>query len=758
MLALHVITGILYATTAPLLDVSDEPRHYAYVEHLAHGGALPVQRAGQTEIEAPWLQEGSQPPLYYALMAVVAQPFDRSDYAQVWRFNPHARLGRADATHNWNQMLHSDAERFPWRGTMRAMMAMRFIGVLLGAFSVACVYFFALELRPGDTALALFSAGLTAFNPMFLHIMGSVNNDTLATATSSLALLLGARLIRRAFDPSQNRGPHSRGAESRLALALGCALGCAALSKASGLALAGVVPLAVLLAQRLAGRPWRALFAQALAIAIPALLIAGWFYARNAALYGEPTGTRMMALIAGARAVPFDLAGEWRSFLTAYIGMFGALNIPMSGWVYSLYEALLALSAAGLLLILRDQFTRDTGRRSRVLRRPAPWITWMAMGSALVAMLALLRWTALTLASQGRLLFPTIVALSTLQALGLLRIFALLRAPALGRALPGMIMGALAALSLLAPFVYMRPAYAEPARLANEDQLPADIVRSELRFSGAVRWIGYRVNPPGARLTPGGLLDLTLYWQGLTPMTRDYSVFIKLYGRGGAELLTIDTYPGGGMFQTTRWQAGEIIADRYRIRLPSTISSILPGVLLLDVGMYDFSLGTSAGQLATFDGTGAPTTRQRYEVASIGAPGRVTDTPDLYTLERAAVTRAATEVTPDSVRFDLDWRVSADFSEDFTTFVQLFDAAGTPLGQGDGRAFGSGFAPRWWRAGDAMTGDRYTIALKQPLAPGRYIIRYGLYRPGGDHGRMAARDAQGQPVADAVLIHTFDVP
>ncbi len=38
VLALHVIAGILYAATAPLLEVSDEPRHYAYVEHLARGG------------------------------------------------------------------------------------------------------------------------------------------------------------------------------------------------------------------------------------------------------------------------------------------------------------------------------------------------------------------------------------------------------------------------------------------------------------------------------------------------------------------------------------------------------------------------------------------------------------------------------------------------------------------------------------------------------------------------------------------------
>jgi predicted FMN-binding regulatory protein PaiB len=45
LLLAYLIAGALYATSAPLLEVSDEVRHYAMVEHLAQGNELPIQDA-----------------------------------------------------------------------------------------------------------------------------------------------------------------------------------------------------------------------------------------------------------------------------------------------------------------------------------------------------------------------------------------------------------------------------------------------------------------------------------------------------------------------------------------------------------------------------------------------------------------------------------------------------------------------------------------------------------------------------------------
>jgi hypothetical protein len=474
ILTVYFTAGALYAISAPFLEVSDEVRHYAMVEHLAQGNGLPIQDEAlnqrildeERRARRPltyYAQEGSQPPLYYALMALVALPFDRSDHAErVWP-NPHAKLGRADATNNWNQLIHApEAESFPWRGTVLVVMLMRFIGVALGAVTVAGCY--ALGQMLGGPAIGALAAGLVAFNPMFVHIMASVNNDTLATTLSTLALWQGARLIKDS-------------AGLRRGLLLGTLLGGAALTKASGLALVLVVPTFVLLAwlwqARQARLPLRAMLRQLAGLGaatwLPAALIAGWWYGRNQLLYGEFTGTSMMARIAGAREAPpswLALLGEWDGFYKAFWGLFGAVNIPMDEWIYDALE--------GLLIVDRRR-AADNRSQPRWLRRGAAggllwtlraWIALMLFAAFGVALAALVRWTSLTLASQGRLLFPVIGAFAALGGLGLAQV---------GRLAPGSSGGgwaglgtgtvALALLTLLAPFLYIRPAYAPPQRL-----------------------------------------------------------------------------------------------------------------------------------------------------------------------------------------------------------------------------------------------------------------------------------------------------
>ncbi len=742
VLALYVIAGVLSAAQSPVLDVSDEPRHFAYVQHLANGGPLPVQRVGASETDAPWHQEGSQPPLYYALAGLIARPFDRTDFADVWRFNPHARLGRADTTHNWNQIVPPNPNAAPRGATASAVLVIRLLGVVFGGIAVLCTYAFARELRPGSAELAPLAAGLTAFNPMFVHIMASVNNDTLTTALASWALVLGARMIRRGVTVGR-------------ALVLGCALGAAALSKTSGLALVIVVPLAVLLHALRARTPLRALLAPACALAVAVAAIAGWFYVRNWALYGEPTGTQMMAAIAGPREAPptlFELIGEWRGFLMAYIGLFGAVNIPMHGLIYDLFYALLIAAGMGLLLRVRDTLRGAPGSVSH--DRAEVSIALMAFAALAVAFAALVRWTLMTLASQGRLLFPLIAAISTLCAAGLLRLLS--AAPrAVVIAVPRMLLAALCALTLLAPVIYVRPAYALPARGMDEAVLPLDR-RTELVFGDVLRWIGYRVDTPAQRVRPGELLDVTLYWQALKPVDQDYSLFIKLFAPDQAELVNIDTYPGGGTYPTRYWRVGEIVADRYRMRLPESVTVTLPALLEIDAGVYLYSRDAAASRtLDTRDRAGAPTGRQRYPVAVLSPVQSRVIAPSAPRFSAANVSRAAVSIEgPDRVTLELSLDFTGVVEREYTLFVHVLDAAGKLLGQGDapGR-----LPPRWWRRGDGVR-DRWPVVLSAPLTPGEtYTVRYGLYTESatGVFERMPAFDASGAPAQDNALSVVF---
>ncbi|NJM39800.1 MAG: hypothetical protein HC853_03015 [Anaerolineae bacterium] len=462
---------------------------------------------------------------------------------------------------------------------------------------------------------------------MFLHIMASVNNDTLAAAMASLALLLGARMIRLGVTPKR-------------ALGLGLVLGGAGLAKASGLALVGVVPFFVVLAEWWKRRDEgmrregdkeikeeavpsspHLLISLAFMVA-PVLLIAAWWYVRNWLLYGDPTGTAMMAQIAGPRMPPLrsyvDLVYEWDGFFKTYWGLFGAVNIAMSDWVYPLLTALVVVGGAGLiwaignwLLAIQRSETRQLSIANSQLL-----VALMMLSAFLVAFIALMRWTAMTLASQGRLLFPVIAVISCFLAVGVMRIV-----PRMFRvAFCVGLCVALGGLAFVAPFAYIAPAYALPQRLQSEAQLPTNLSKVELRFQDKIRWLGYTAQQ--SRVRPGEVLDLTLYWQGLTPIDENYTVGIRLLGHGDVELIKLDTYPGGGMWQTRLWQPDEIIADHYRLRIPSDLTVTLPGnlpsVVKLDVDVGTYAPRSFVSLTPTLDAQGQPSSRQYYEVRALG--------------------------------------------------------------------------------------------------------------------------------------------
>lgn len=757
IVVIFILSAVLYALSTPLLEVSDELRHYAMIEHLAQGNGLPRQDPAQHGF---YEQEGSQPPLYYALMALVVLPFDRSDFMALAQPNPHAQSGRADATNNWNLLIHTAAWQFPWQKTVLVTQFIRLISLLMGAASVLCVYAFARELTATRDALThdwvpVLAAALTAFNPMFVFISASVNNDNLIILLNSVGLLLGARAIRR-------------GLTRWRAVLLGVVLGCATLSKVSALALAVVVPMTILLAEYLRARPVNLRAALqtlrpqlghlALMVGI-AVAIGGWWYVRNAILYdGDFTGTTMMAIIAGARdALPSmsELLGEWNGFRKAYWGLFGGVNIPMHEPIYVFFDVLLILSGVGLLRVGRD-FARSL-KTADASSRIALWTdqalpVLLGVSTFAVAFVALIRWTSMTFASQGRLLFPVIAVISTLMSMGLFRLLqVVLRATqqrGLLRHTAPVIMTALvvglAALTMLAPLVYIRPAYATPA-LMDESSLPADIVPTELYFGDGIRWIGYRTH--SERVQPGEEFIITLYWQGLKPISDNYSAFIRLFGRDERELLLLDTYPGGGMWQTTRWLPGQVIADRYRLRIPQTVTvtQAMPTVLRLDVGYWDMQ---TQQFLQTYDAAGNPTGRQRYEAGALALSASPQPGSGAR-LEQARIASNDTAHVDGRLYFTVTWAVTNDFTDDYTVFAHLFNAAGEKVAQADGRAANGDFSARWWRAGDIIV-DPHVFQLPPELEAGSYEIRYGLYRP-SNGARMPASDENRNLLPDMAL-------
>ena len=187
----YLILGVIYSFATPIFEASDEVSHYAVVQHLADTGALPVQQPG---VKTPWDQEGSQPPLYYLLMSPLARLIDTRDAAARMYRNPHAAPGDPSLDANRNLIIHSPAEDFPWRNTALAVHLIRFLSILMGAGTIVLSYLIARRIFPDRPSIPIGTALLIAFNPMFIFISASVNNDNLTILLTSLALYLGVRV------------------------------------------------------------------------------------------------------------------------------------------------------------------------------------------------------------------------------------------------------------------------------------------------------------------------------------------------------------------------------------------------------------------------------------------------------------------------------------------------------------------------------------------------------------------------------------
>jgi 4-amino-4-deoxy-L-arabinose transferase-like glycosyltransferase len=95
-------------------------------------------------------------------------------------------------------------------------------------------------------------------------------------------------------------------------------------------------------------------------------------------------------------------------------------------------------------------------------------------------------------------------------------------------------------------------------------------VRAE--FEEGVAFLGYDVNPekPGI----GGSFELTLYFEALKTINRNWQVFVHVDGHGHEfHRLNGDHYPLKGLFPTNRWLQGDIIRDTVKLSVPIEFSA-----------------------------------------------------------------------------------------------------------------------------------------------------------------------------------------
>ncbi len=757
ILAAFIVLGITYSVVTPIFEASDELWHYLFVKHLADGNSLPVQDAS---INQPWRQEGSQPPLYYALGALATFWIDTDDayegggkprYPPLLWYNPHVDNGVLTADGNTNLVVHSQQEAFPWHGTALAVHLIRFLSVLLGATTVLLTYLLAVEIFPGRRYLALGASAVNAFTPMFLFISGAVNNDNLVVPLCSLALLMMVRIANRKSQIANRNWV----LDIRYWI-LGFVLGLAALTKESAL---GLLPLALL---AVAIRIWHQhcdapllrrfglVIGHWSLVILPALAISGWWYWRNWRLYDDPLGLNVFLDILGRRhptATLRQLWGEREGFAMSYWGLFGGVNVPLDAWVYRLLNLLAVAAALGVIAFLIRKLIQDR-------LRPEAWVAVaILLAWPTVVFVSLIRWALQTWSSQGRLVFSAISAISILLFLGLSQ-FVPRRYTKMLVCLVGGMMFVIAA---IAPFRYIAPAYAKPPLLSLEG-IEAIPNRLDISFGGVMKLLGYDLPisnnqyPITNNLKPGDSLTVTLYWQSLTEMSQDYSTFVHLLDETELMVAQRDMYPGQGLYPTSLWSVGDAIANRYVLLLPET--AFAPNQAQLEVGLYDFATGE---RLLAYGPDGEPLgdNARFHEIEIIPrAEAEVPNPVNFNFGNRIALVGydmdQRTAAPGETIHLTLYWQALADMKENYSVFTHVLGEENRIWAQKDSWPK-SGDAPTsTWEPGQTIV-DEYELVINPDTPSDVYEVEIGLYLAAtGDRLRIVGQG--GRLLDDRVLL------
>lgn len=379
-------TPISFSESVNYINAPDEAAHLGYVRALAESGRLP-RRGDRLYPTYEW----HQPPLYYLL----GVPF-------------------------YDAGAH----------------AVRWLSLLFGLLGLGLLFRTARRLFPNDPVLAVFATGLAALLPMRHAITAAVSNDAMTECLFSLTLALLMEVFHSGFT-------------LRRAGVLGFVLAAALLTKATGLLLAPVILVALVLLWREGETPGAVVRGGVWLFALATLLTLPW-YVRNLRLYGEFTPVRSffhefegtskasdwigqnpltVDLWTGAlvpseetmtRAGYLQLVANWtfRTFWAAYTPPRDAsAGIPrfLPPTFYLLCALFMLAALVGLIRLYCRRRTDLTAQQRRFLSLLG--LTKLLVAASFVGFI----WTFFQ--AQGRYLYPALLPLALLGALGFRALF-----------------------------------------------------------------------------------------------------------------------------------------------------------------------------------------------------------------------------------------------------------------------------------------------------------------------------------------------
>lgn len=737
ILLLFGIIALSHWWVMPIFEIHDEGAHTGYIVALRETQQLPVYDRTQLPSSQYYGQEAAQPPLYYALAAVVTLPVSLADFSARWQPNPHTQAGIPGTTHNHNFFLHNwQAETFPWSGTVLAVRLARLLSILLAAGVLLLTHTFARTASGGNDLVADASMAILAFNPAYAHVAAGVNNDWAVVFFSSLALVL---LAQRITEPARTSW------KGTLLLALVTAA--AVLSKLGGILL---LPLFGWLLwwewrqRRLSGRV--ALGHLVLFGTIIALLT-GWWFVRNQVLYGDVTAAIVHRWFwqEDAQRTLSDLLPELQGVWISFWAVFGPFSFVLPGWVITFINLVTGFGLIGWAgMMLRDP---------RRLLSPMWVLTLLWIGLVIAGFV---RWTLFIPASQGRLLYPAVTAWAFLMGSGLAawaqwlprRVFATL------------ITASLAAFFLLSvgvPWLLLRPALTPPPYEVVADPSTAALPDSTIAIFGDELALSdthvdrdcATTSREIATILPGNELCVRFSLQTLRALNQNHSLSIQvvLPHRTEGHVTQIDTYPAGGLLPTAGWQPGMRVQETYRLQIPEVVTQpehSLVQLIVYDLPSFTRLVAIDPRDQASYGGAEVTVGEARFVPAQ---PITVTSQARISPIRFGdALTLIGAQVVPASTGWELrtTWRAEQDSTQDWQLFVHRVPAPGQPPIQTyDHTLGGQRFPARLWRQGDVVVDvtslPGYPFA--EPIVMGVYDGASGTRLPAMDGNRRLDVDA-----------------
>ncbi len=262
-----------------------------------------------------------------------------------------------------------------------------------------------------------------------------------------------------------------------------------------------------------------------------------------------------------------------------------------------------------------------------------------------------------------------------------------------------------------------RPPLGEGTAFVADTEFPLGTLKGRsVQFGPSIRLLGYQV---ASGLSAERELEVTLVWEALGPVERNYTAFVHLLDEHGQRWGQADHWPGQGSYPTSHWYPGDVIVDRYQVKVHPCLP---PGRHWLEVGWYDLA----TGERLRMSGGGLAVRLGMVDWASVRGVDRTELSPSspadywpsegvhLFGFDLPETTLEVGRPLP----LTLYWEATAEIREPVTVLLQLRHSDGHAVELAEIEARGRADSP--WFPGEARC---QTLRLRlEPVPEGSYQL------------------------------------